>query len=376
MDAEDRCNQLIQSKISLESKLKEMKERLEDEEEVSANLMSKKRQLEDEVLSLKRVLDDLEMTLAKVEKERHSVENKVWHHTAAFFSCFPSYRLKHLLSSVQVKNLTNEMSVLDESIASLSREKAALVEAHQQVLIDLQAQEDKVNMLAKVKARLEQQVDNTRIEELEEVLEAERACRVKAERQRNDIAKELEELGEKLEEAGGASLAQIALYRWFTSLSFPLSSKVLGPVMGMRVSSSEGFGFHCCFCGNGSAMFGLEKRGSGEVLGLFPQTLVLVLNRKQEADVQKMRRELEEAGLHHETIAASLRKKHSDMMAELSEQIDTLQRVKQKLEKEKVEIHLEADDLSVNVEQLNRAKVQPQHEQLHIFGLVLLSLEN
>lgn len=80
MDAEERCNQLIQSKISLESKLKEAQERLEDEEEVTANLTSKKRQLEDEVLSLKRDVDDLEMTLAKVEKERHSVENKVWRH--------------------------------------------------------------------------------------------------------------------------------------------------------------------------------------------------------------------------------------------------------------------------------------------------------
>lgn len=77
MDAEDRCNQLIQSKISLESKLKEMQERLEDEEEMSSTLTSKKRQLEDEVLSLKRDVDDLEMTLAKVEKERHGVENKV-----------------------------------------------------------------------------------------------------------------------------------------------------------------------------------------------------------------------------------------------------------------------------------------------------------
>lgn len=54
------------------------------------------------------------------------------------------------------------MCVLDESIASLSREKAALLEAHQQALIDLQVQEDKVNMLAKAKARLEQQVDNVR----------------------------------------------------------------------------------------------------------------------------------------------------------------------------------------------------------------------
>lgn len=56
----------------------------------------------------------------------------------------------------------------------------------------------------------------TRIEELEEALEAERAWRAKAERQRNDIAKELEELGEKLEEAGGASAAQVALNRCFT----------------------------------------------------------------------------------------------------------------------------------------------------------------
>lgn len=89
MDAEDRCNQLIQSKISLESKLKEMQERLEDEEEVSSMLTSKKRQLEDEVLSLKRDVDDLEMTLAKVEKERHGVENKV---------CSPKETISVLLS--------------------------------------------------------------------------------------------------------------------------------------------------------------------------------------------------------------------------------------------------------------------------------------
>lgn len=162
MDAEDRCNQLIQSKISLESKLKELQERLEDEEEVSANLTSKKRHLEDEVLSLKRDVDDLEMTLAKVEKERHGVENKVWHRKPRFPHLLPPRRLKLFRYSVQVKNLTQEMCVLDESFASLSREKAALLEAHQQVLIDLQAQEDKVNMLAKVKSRLEQQVDSVR----------------------------------------------------------------------------------------------------------------------------------------------------------------------------------------------------------------------
>lgn len=71
-----------------------------------------------------------------------------------------------------------------------------------------------------------------------------------------------------------------------------------------------------------------------------------------------MRRELEEAGLHHEATAATLRKKHSDTVTELSEQIDALQRAKLKLEKEKAEFRLEADDMAANVEQLSRAKVK------------------
>ena len=53
-----------------------------------------------------------------------------------------------------------EMAVLDESILSLTREKAALQEAHQQALTDLQSQEDKVASLAKAKARLEQHTDD------------------------------------------------------------------------------------------------------------------------------------------------------------------------------------------------------------------------
>lgn len=52
-------------------------ERLEDEEEVNAELTAKKRRLEDECSELKRDIDDLELTLAKVEKEKHAVENKV-----------------------------------------------------------------------------------------------------------------------------------------------------------------------------------------------------------------------------------------------------------------------------------------------------------
>ena len=59
------------------------------------------------------------------------------------------------------------------------------------------------------------------------------------------------------------------------------------------------------------------------------------MNKKREAEFQKMRRDLEEATLQHEATAAALRKKHADSVAELGEQIDNLQRVKQKLETNK-----------------------------------------
>ena len=50
-----------------------------------------------------------------------------------------------------------------------------------------------------------------RIEEMEEELEAERQARAKAERKRSDLARELEQLGERLIEAGGATTAQVEM---------------------------------------------------------------------------------------------------------------------------------------------------------------------
>lgn len=77
MDAEERCEGLIKCKIQLEAKVKELNERLEEEEEINSELVAKKRNLEDKCSSLKRDIDDLELTLTKVEKEKHATENKV-----------------------------------------------------------------------------------------------------------------------------------------------------------------------------------------------------------------------------------------------------------------------------------------------------------
>ncbi|XP_053174096.1 myosin-7B-like [Scomber japonicus] len=344
MDAEDRCNQLIQSKISLESKLKDMGERLEDEEEVSSTLTSKKRQLEEEVVSLKRDVDDLEMTLAKVEKERHGVENKV-------------------------KNLSHEMCVLDESVAALNREKAALQEAHQLALNDLQAHQDKVNMLNKTKIRLEQQVDS-----VEGSLELEKKVRVELERSKRklegdlklsvdsvkDLEKQREELEDRLKKKDWDVAQLQSKVEDEQSLATQLQKKIKEHQTRVEeleeaLEAERTWRTKAERQRNDIARE-LEELGEKLEEAGGASAAHIALNRKREADFLKMRRELEEAGLHHEATAATLRKKHSDVVTELSEQIDTLQRAKQKLEKEKTEFMLEAEDMAANVEQLSRAK--------------------
>lgn len=130
------------------------------------------------------------------------------------------------------------------------------------------------------------------MEEMEEDAEAERAVRVKIEKQRSDLRRDMEEIGERLEETGGATAAQMEL------------------------------------------------------------------NKRREAEILKLRRDLEESTLHHEAATAALRKKHADSVAALSEQVDNLQRIKQKLEKEKSELKMEVGDLTADVENIAKAKVR------------------
>ncbi|XP_050978503.1 myosin, heavy chain 7B, cardiac muscle, beta a isoform X2 [Labeo rohita] len=343
-DAEDRCDLLIKTKIQLEAKVKEMAERLEDEEEMNATILAKKRKLEDECAELKKDIDDLEITLAKVEKEKHATENKV-------------------------KNLIEEMAALDETILKLTKEKKALQESHQQTLDDLQTEEDKVNTLTKAKAKLEQQVDD-----LEGSLEQEKKMRMDLERAKRklegdlklamesvmDLENDKQQLEEKLKKKDFEMNQISSKIEDEQVLIIQLQKKI--KELQARIEELEEE-----LEAERSARAKMEKQrcdASKELEELSERleeaggatSVQIEMNKKREADFLKLRRDLEEAMLHHEAMTAALRKKHADSVAELSEQIDSLQRVKQKLEKERSEAKMEADDLTSNLEQLAKSK--------------------
>merc|ERR1719266_338429 len=68
------------------------------------------------------------------------------------------------------------------------------------------------------------------------------------------------------------------------------------------------------------------------------------LNKKRDVEINKMRKDVEENNIHHETTLLSLRKKHQDAVCEMSEQIDQLGKLKQKIEKDKMAVRLQLDD--------------------------------
>ncbi|NWV54359.1 MYH7 protein, partial [Daphoenositta chrysoptera] len=347
-DAEERCDLLIKSKIQLEAKVKELMERVEDEEEMNSELTAKKRKLEDECAELKKDIDDLELTLAKVEKEKHATENKV-------------------------KNLIEEMAALDEIIAKLTKEKKALQEAHQQALDDLQAEEDKVNTLTKAKVKLEQQVDD-----LESSLEQEKKVRMDLERAKRklegdlklsqesvmDLENDKQQLDEKLKKKD-FEMSQLNSRIEDGQVMEAQLQKKIKEVQARVEELEEELEAERAARAKAEKQRAEVSRELEELSERLEEAggstaAQLELSKKREAEFLRLRRDLEEATLQHEALAAALRKKQADSAAELGEQIDSLQRVKQKLEKEKSEMKMEIDDLSSNVEYITKSKANAE----------------
>lgn len=64
--------------------------------------------------------------------------------------------------------------------------------------------------------------------------------------------------------------------------------------------------------------------------------------------------------MQSEATASTLRKKHTDAMAEMTEHLENLQRVKSKLEKDKQVMKAEIEDLSASMETIQKSKVRRQ----------------
>merc|ERR1712012_1151479 len=152
--------------------------------------------------------------------------------------------------------------------------------------------EDEQSLVSKVQKSIKEY--QGRIEQMEEELEAERQARAKAERQRSDLARKAENLNERLNEACGATAAQVEL------------------------------------------------------------------NKKRDAEVGKLRKDVEEAHIQRAATTASMKKKQQDAVMEMNEQIEQLTKMKTKVEQDKIKILAEIADVRAATDEVNRSSASAE----------------
>merc|ERR1712088_334400 len=332
----DRQAKATATKATAESELKEAQAVLQGEEASRVELAGEVKAHSGSVGVVKKEIEDIELAIAKVELEKgnrdHTIKvlqdeiseqdevinklNKEKKHIAETQAKSNDDMITVNEKVVHLNSVKSKLeSTLDELEGGLDKEKksrAGLEKQKRKVEGDLKMAQDGVAELERSKRDIEVTINNKdknnaqlaaklddeqnlvakaqkgikeiqgRVEAMEEELEAERQARAKAERQRSDLAREIDSLGERLDEASGATTAQVEL--------------------------------------------------------------------------NKVRKDVEEANIQQESILGNLKRKQGDAIAEMSEQIDALGKMKSKIEKDKVQIMNEIADARAATDEVMRAQ--------------------
>merc|ERR1711963_995233 len=253
-------NKLNKEKKHISENAAKSSEDLQVAEDKFSHLTSIKNKLES-------TLDDIESSVDKEKRSRGNLEK-------------------------ERRKAEGELKLAQDQVGELERDKRNIENALVMKEKDIQGLALKLEDEQALVAKSQKGIKETqgRIEELEQELEAERQARAKAERQRSDLAREIEDLGHRLDEAGGATNAQVEL------------------------------------------------------------------NKKREAELNKLRKDLEEANIQHESLLSGLKKKQQDAIQEMNDQIDQLMKMKGKIDKDKQLILREIDDIRAATDEINRSK--------------------
>merc|ERR1711894_446976 len=95
------------------------------------------------------------------------------------------------------------------------------------------------------------------------------------------------------------------------------------------------------------------------------------LNKKREAELAKLKGELEESNISHEGTLAALRQKHNNNMAELGEQIDGLNKMKAKAEKDKAGMERDLQEARASLDESMRDRANHERTGKLTQGLIV-----
>merc|ERR1719264_1473962 len=95
------------------------------------------------------------------------------------------------------------------------------------------------------------------------------------------------------------------------------------------------------------------------------------LNKKREAELSKLKSDLEESNIAHEGTLAALRQKHNSSMSELGEQIDAINKNKAKSEKDKAGMERDLQETRGGLEEAMRDRANMEKNCKMTQGLIV-----
>merc|ERR1739844_373090 len=360
-DIIDKTNRLEAAKNDVQKQVDDTAKRIKAEEDAISGINQAGTKVTAEAVCLRGEIKELESTIEKCEEDKMTKDN-------------------------QIRTLREEIAHQEDLISKLTKDKKSVGEGRQKTEEDIQSAEDRCNHLSKVKGKLEQTLD-----ECEDALEREKKAKGDAEKMKRKVEGDL-----KLTEEAVADLDRIrneasqAVQRKEKEVA-SIAAKIedeqtLGGKYGKQVKELqarlEELDEELAIERNSRAKAeknrsllsrDIEDLGQRlEEAGSNTATQI-ELNKKREAELAKLKGDLEEANIAHEGTLAALRQKHNNSMSDLGEQIDTINKNKAKSEKDKAGMERDLQEARGGLEEAMRSRSNMEKNCKMTQGLIVES---
>merc|ERR550532_1180688 len=382
---ESLCNEKQELEVALKGGASSVQDIINKTERLEAARNDVAKQLEDCNKKIKGeddLISGIEQSAIKVTSDANRLRDEITNLENECGKCEEDKSTK----DNQIMTLREEIAHQDELISKLQKEKKGAGEGRQRSEEDIQAMEDRCNHLTKVKGKLEQSLD-----EVEDNLEREKKAKGDVEKLKRKIEGDL-----KLTQEAVSDLERIK-----ADLNAALQRKEKeAQSMGAKIEDESTLGgkygkqvkeLHTRVEELDEELF-LERQNRAKaeknrsVLSRDIQELgsrleeagsntstQIELNKKREAELMKLKSELEEANIAHEGTLAALRQKHNNTMSDMGEQIDGLNKNKAKAEKDKANMERDLAEAKTGLEEAMRERANMEKNCKMTQGLIVES---
>ncbi|XP_063701488.1 myosin heavy chain, non-muscle isoform X2 [Culicoides brevitarsis] len=343
-EAEESRVRLAQRKQELEEMMQDLEARIEEEEERVNTMSAEKKKLQLNIQDLEEQLEEEEEARQKLQLEKVQIDAKV-------------------------KKLEEDLAIAEDHNQKFAKEKKILEERANDLSQTLAEEEEKAKHLLKLKAKHEatiaeleerllkdhqqrQECDRTKrkIEtELTDLREQLNERRAQIEEQQIQLAKREEELTQTLMRIDEESAAKAAAQKTQRELESQLAEiqEDLEAEKAARAKAEK------------------QKRDLNEELEALKNELLdsldttaaqQELRSKREQELATLKKSLEDEAGNHENQLAEMRHKHSQEIASINEQLESIKKLKAGLEKSKQTLEAENADLATELRNANQSK--------------------